>query len=84
MGFALSILFTWIYNSTEGSVLLIALFHGSVNTFISAVWLFLGGIDAGFARLISGSFIAVSILVLALYGTKTLSDSKRWTEPIFD
>jgi len=84
MGFALSILFTWVYNSTEGSVLLIALFHGSVNTFISAVWLFLGTIDPNFARIISGSFITVSILVLVVNGAKTLSNSTRWTEPFFD
>jgi hypothetical protein len=41
-----SILFTWIYNNTDGSILSALLFHTAMNW---SMWLFLPGMKTNFA-----------------------------------
>lgn len=45
LGLALAVLFTWLYNATEGGPFLVVLLHGSFNTWVSSVWLLRDGID---------------------------------------
>ena len=37
---AWSVLFTWIYNNTNGSVLMMILFHAAINTTLGSLGLF--------------------------------------------
>ncbi len=47
-GLALSVVFAWIYERTDGNLLIVMLFHGMVDTFASLVFpLFIDGGDYG-------------------------------------
>jgi membrane protease YdiL (CAAX protease family) len=68
---ATSILFTWIYNNTKGSVLLAYIFHASMNT-----WTEFFAIDAGNAFqgwILTGVIVALAVIVLIFSGAENLS-----------
>jgi uncharacterized protein len=63
-------IYTWIYNSTKGSILLVALFHGSLN-----VWgLFITGVSPIADALLN---CVVAIILIAVFGKANLSHQKR-------
>lgn len=69
-----TILFTWIYNNTGGSILATMLFHASMNW---SIWVALPSMKVnlaiiGFTIVLLG--IAV-VVVLGVFGTKRLSRS---------
>lgn len=71
---ASSLLYTWIYNNTQGSLLIVTIFHASGNT----VGYFLGDAINNIPALITyksavTSFIAVAVIIL--YGKEHLSRS---------
>ena len=73
-GFALSILFTWVYNSTGGSVLMAALLHGVYNTTL-VLYPYEGELDiAEFPYLLGVSrtalMVVIAVLIVAVYGQK--------------
>jgi membrane protease YdiL (CAAX protease family) len=67
---AQSVAFTWVYNGTRGSVLLVILMHGSANTIIK----FLGPIVLGSATyglfwwLLAALWWVVALAVIAVFG----------------
>ena len=66
-----TILFTWIYNNTRGSLLLVTLFHASTQYSNN----FLGTIPSETANIVTW---LVAIVILLVFGTKNLSkDSER-------
>ena len=68
---ATSILFTWMYNNTKGSVLLAYILHASMNT-----WTELFAIDAGNAFqgwILTGVIVALAVVVLIFSGAQNLS-----------
>lgn len=66
-----TILFTWLYNNTQGSLLLVTLFHASTQYSNN----FLGMIPTETANIISW---IVAIVILFVFGMKNLSkDSER-------
>lgn len=68
---ATSILFTWIYNNTKGSVLLAYILHASMNT-----WTEFFAIDAGNAFqgwILTGVIVALAVVVLIFSGAQNLS-----------
>lgn len=68
---ATSILFTWIYNNTKGSVLLAYIFHASMNT-----WTEFFAVDAGNAFqgwILTGVIVALAVVVLIFSGAQNLS-----------
>jgi membrane protease YdiL (CAAX protease family) len=78
---AQSVLLAWIYNSTRGSLLLVILFHGAVNT--SAKFL-LPEFD-GASRLIAwwsyaGCFVLAAGVVVAVAGAERLTTSLARSE----
>ena len=78
---ALSILCTWLYNSTGRSLLLVALFHGAINT-----WAVLLPIAPTFAGDLRPAALFVGLLwvcafVVVLIAGPTLSGIRRRTAP---
>jgi len=72
----ISIILTWLYNNTEGSILLAMLLHGGVNAAPSLGVVFVGEAQAGSVSLYVFLVAAVWIVALALvgqYGRETLS-----------
>lgn len=68
---ATSILFTWMYNNTKGSVLLAYILHASMNT-----WTEFFTIDAGNAFqgwILTGVIVALAVVVLIFSGAQNLS-----------
>jgi hypothetical protein len=57
-----SILFTWIYNNTNGSVLSTLLLHTTMNW---SIWLFLPSMQTNFS-IISFTVVLLSIAVLVI------------------
>jgi hypothetical protein len=63
-------IYTWIYNSTKGSILLVALFHGLLN-----VWgLFITGVSPVAYALLN---CVVAIILIAVFGRANLSRRGR-------
>lgn len=63
-------IYTWIYNSTKGSILLVALLHGSLN-----VWgLFIPRVSPVADALLN---CVVAIILIAVFGKANLSHQKR-------
>lgn len=63
-------IYTWIYNSTKGSILLVALFHGSLNIF--------GGFITGVSPIAYALLnCVVAIALIAVFGRANLSRRER-------
>jgi membrane protease YdiL (CAAX protease family) len=67
---ALAILFTWIYNSTRGSLLLVTLFHAAVNT----AAIFLPDLDFEITGMVV--YWLAAIIVILVAGPATLAGQK--------
>ncbi|MEQ8756663.1 MAG: CPBP family intramembrane glutamic endopeptidase [Coleofasciculus sp. G1-WW12-02] len=63
-------IYTWIYNSTKGSILLVALFHGALNIFSA----FILGVSPIVDALVN---CVVVIILIAVFGQANLSHQKR-------
>jgi membrane protease YdiL (CAAX protease family) len=70
-----SILFTWLYNNTRGSLLLLTLFHASINTAgaFLPILNFAGGFDGTelIIQIALTSLVAIGVIVI--YGPEQLS-----------
>ncbi|MDQ2052184.1 type II CAAX endopeptidase family protein [Natronolimnohabitans sp. A-GB9] len=76
--FTISILFTWLYNSTGGSVLIATLFHGVFNTTL-VLYPYEADLDiAEFPFLLGASrsiaMLVLAVLVVAVYGGRKLTN----------
>lgn len=72
---ATTILFTWIYNNTRGSVLLAYIFHASMNT-----WTELFSINAANHLqnwILTGVIVALAMIVLIFSGAENLSQKNK-------
>jgi membrane protease YdiL (CAAX protease family) len=76
----LSVVFTWLYNSTEGSVLLAMLFHGGINAASGFGALFVDDPSLGslspYAVLTPVVWV-VAVALVARYGGETLADGSN-------
>ncbi|NHI89427.1 MAG: CPBP family intramembrane metalloprotease [Candidatus Thorarchaeota archaeon] len=68
-----SVLLTWIYNNTEGSILMTAIWHGTFNTFSAAA----GQAASVPSGIISMLVMVVVVLVVIIYRPKNLSHLER-------
>jgi uncharacterized protein len=68
-----SILLTWLYNSTRGSILILALFHGTLDIAINSP------APAALATLYGVLFTILGVLVLLVTGPASLSRSGKQT-----
>lgn len=75
---AKAVLFTWLYNNTNGSLLLVTLFHGAINT--AGVFLPIATASTGDIRpfaIAVGLECVAAIAVTAVYGPKRLRSGAR-------
>jgi len=78
--FALSILLTWVYNSTGGSLLLVVLLHATVNLPQTLAIDELGGEATVPVLLYWGLMVAAAMVVVVVAGPKHLSRKHRKQE----
>ncbi len=74
---ALAVLYTWLYNNTCGSLLLVTLFHASSNTFgvfMPAKFAVAGGILSNLEIVF---FVIAAIVVTVIAGVKRLARMKK-------
>lgn len=69
-----SIQYTWVFNNTKGSVLLAALFHGSVNAWNGYIDVYRGYFGSIFVYMALS--VIVSLIIVLLAGPANLSRSK--------
>ncbi len=77
-----SILFTWVYNTTGGSLLAVILLHGAINArqFL-ADWRLLP--DTATTQILEGMpFLLIAVAILRRYGPSTLSRCERVAAPL--
>jgi len=80
--FALSILLTWVYNSTGGSLLMVVLLHATVNLPQTLVIDDLGSRATVPILLYWGLMIVAAIVVVVMAGPKHLSRKQRKQEEL--
>ena len=79
---ALAVIYTWLYNSTQGSLLPVVLFHTATNAPLTLVLLPLG-IDNWVLPfwLMAGFTVVAALIVVAVFGPTNLSRHPRQTQP---
>jgi uncharacterized protein len=79
---ALSVIYTWLYNSSKGSLLLVVLFHTATNAPLTLVLLPLG-IENWVLPfwLMAGFTAAAALVVVAVFGASRLSRHPKQTQP---
>src|SRR5215211_7629748 len=78
--FALSVLLTWVYNSTGGSLLLVVLLHATINLPITLLYDDIGGRVTVPVLLYFGLQVVAAIVVVVVAGPKHLSRKHRKQE----
>jgi membrane protease YdiL (CAAX protease family) len=69
---AMAIVLTWLYNSTRGSILMAALFHGSYN-----FWVTTPAAGGFIIPIIDAFFIIWAVAVVVVFGPATLSRKEK-------
>ena len=79
---ALAVIYTWLYNSSKGSLLLVVLFHTATNAPLTLVLLPLG-IENWVLPfwLMAGFTVVAALVVIAVFGPSRLSRLPKQTEP---
>jgi uncharacterized protein len=79
---ALAVIYTWLYNSSKGSLLLVVLFHTATNAPLTLVLLPLGIENWVLPFWLMAGFTAVAaLIVVAVFGPTNLSRHPRQTQP---
>lgn len=76
-GLALAVVFTWLYNSTSGSLFLVVLLHGTVNAWLTSVWFLRGSINSKTLWVFAGILGVTAVCVVFVYGKEHLSRYRR-------
>ncbi len=69
---AFAVQLSWIFNNTKGSILLVALYHGSINAWNGYINIYRGGSMGGIYAYIV-LMVIVSIVIVLIYGVKNLT-----------
>jgi len=71
---ASSVLYTWLYNNTKGSLLIVSVFHAAGNTATGAVFIaFSGDISVQDFLLVTGMTCLAALTIVAIFGPERLS-----------
>ena len=73
----LSVIYTWLFNSTRGSVLIATLFHTALNTANELYSSPVHDQDRVAMFIFTGIIFVLSLIIIAFYGTKNLSANPR-------
>ena len=76
-GIALAVVFTWLYNSTGGNLLLAVLLHGSHNAWISSVWLLRDEVAPTTFWVITALVCLLAVGMAVVYGSDDLARQER-------
>jgi uncharacterized membrane protein len=68
---ALAVQMTWIFNSTGGSVLLVAAYHGSLNAWNGYIDIYRGRMDGLWTY--TALMVLVSLVIVVVFGKENLS-----------
>ena len=68
-----SVLLTWLYNSTKGSILMTAIWHGTFNLFTAAV----GQAADSTAAIISMFVMIIVVMIVTIFKPANLSNTER-------
>jgi membrane protease YdiL (CAAX protease family) len=82
--FGLSVLLTWVYNSTGGSLLLVVLLHATINLPIRLLYDSLGSRVTVPVLLYFGLTVVAAVVVIIVYGPQHLSRKHRKQEEVAD
>jgi membrane protease YdiL (CAAX protease family) len=69
---AQTVIFTWLYNNTRGSVLLAALLHASANTWTQIFSINSDASNHFLAWMMTGTLVVIAMVVTAISGTENL------------
>jgi CAAX protease family protein len=79
---AVTVIYTWLYNGTRGSLLLAVLFHTALNAPLTLILLPEGPDNFTLPFwLLSGLWVVAAIIVVAVFGPSQLSRHHRQQEP---
>jgi uncharacterized protein len=79
---AVAVIYTWLYNGTEGSLLLAVFFHTALNAPLTLILLPLGPENVTLPFwLLSGLWVVAAIIVVAAFGPAQLSRRQRIQDP---
>jgi len=70
--FSGAIVFTWLYNSTGGSILMVALWHGTYNATVTAT-------EVTIAAIVSTFVMVAAVIILLVARPANLSRSGKHT-----
>lgn len=70
IGVTSSVVYTWLYNSTGGSILIVIILHGATN--LSLAW-----IATAHYPLLAGAWTLAAVAIIAIYGPRDLSRRAR-------
>lgn len=87
LAMGLSILFTWLYNSTGGSLLIVALFHAAINAYAAPWGMALQTLPetargSNIQIAVAVSVAAFAIVVTLLTNPRTLTRQSRYSAPM--
>jgi membrane protease YdiL (CAAX protease family) len=76
-----SVIFTWVYNNTGRSILSAILLHFMVNLCLDLLVGLQGALPTGFSAVYTGILILLDLLIVAVWGAKTLTGRHRPATP---
>ena len=76
-GLGLAVVFTWLYNSTRGSLLLVVVLHGTVNAWLTSVWFLRGSVSSTTLWVFAGLLSVIAGTLVFVYGSEHLSHHHR-------
>jgi membrane protease YdiL (CAAX protease family) len=72
-----AVLFTWVYNNTQRSILAAVLLHFMVNLCLDLLVGLQGALPTGYSAVYTGCVVVLDLVIVAVFGAKTLAGRHR-------
>ena len=76
-----AVVFTWVYNGTQRSILAVILLHFMINLCLDLLVGLHGALPTGYSAVYAGLVILLDLVIVASWGAKTLSGTHWPTSP---